>query len=437
MKPSLNAKFLVAHEIEGGKERLEAMLASLKETRQLPDALTIEGTLLDSSVNTNKWRVPESEFDSLITSLKGAPYLKDHKEEVDSVAGQVVDLWKEGGAIKFKAEVDDPGLIRKILKGRVKYSSVQVESDRLLCSKCFEDVQAGMLTADECIKKGHYYSRKDEVFSHLHKGAHEIVFKPKGKEVSAVVFPAYSVAEMGPALGFKAALDRALGDVDESRLTDNIVKEDGGATPRGDASDKRKDTEPRKEVRKMADEEKPTVLTAKDIAEAVTTSLKAYEASKLKAEEERKKEADYGSFIKGWEGALGKIKELEQSYQAGVSKLEGILKKYEDELKRKEEASDAGRKLREAKKKEQPPEEDEEKPVEAVPRKPGEEDEEDEAIKKEGKHEASAKSESITGKAVAAELKDGEMRTGLSSKLFPPWYREIAMLAKKHPRREA
>lgn len=437
MKPSLNVTYLVAHELEGAEELRKA----LKESKTIPDSIRIEGVLIDNNENLNGWRVPTSQFPAIIVSLKGAPYLKDHNESVDSIAGQVAELWQEGNTIKFKADIDDPTLIPKILRGRVKYSSIQVESDYLICSRCFEDVEGGKLTAEELISKGEYYTRKEGAFTHLHKGAHEVVLNPRGKEISAVVFPAYKIAEMKQVVGFHAALTAALvkPSDDEMRLMELRLmnnQESGGANPNTvDASDRKKISEPT-EVNKMVESEKKetNTLTADEIAKAVTYALEAHETARRKAEEETKKREDYDTFLKTWESASGKIKELEKNYEAAMGKLEATLKKFEEEAKKREDYSEAAKKLNEAKGKKDDHMDDEE--VEAVQRKPGEEDTETkEGKKKEASEVADA---TLTGKAVAGEALDkNAIRTGLNSKMFPPWYREIIAKAKKHPRTEA
>ena len=441
--PALNTRFLVAHEVVGGKTSHDNLLSAYKESGKLPDTLEIMGVLIDDSKNANNWRVPESQFDGLISSLKDAPYLKDHEERVANIAGQVTDLWRDGKLIKYKAEIDDSDLIKKILRGRVKYSSVQIDSEEICCSRCLEDVETGKLKAEDLKAKGEYYSRKEGHLKHLHAGAHEVVLNPIGKEVSAVVFPAYKSAEFGP-IGFKAALDIALFK-SESELHSSIISGGDEGVIERNASDGQIN-EPSK-VREMTEEKSDVkTLTAEDISNAVITAMRAYETERSVVAAKKKEEEDHASFMKTFETAIGKIGQLEKEYQAGQTKLEELLKKYEELGKKREEVK--------AKKKEQPPEETEEteetEEVEVEKRKPGEEDkEEGDVCPKHGvTHEDGAKheedeeggkkkaSKEITGKALTGK-EGAELRTGLTAKMFPAWYKEIIGVARKHSRKEA
>ena len=150
--------------------------------------LNIEGTAIDTSVNANKWQVPEEDLDFLLQTLRGAQLRADHAESVYMVVGKVPEATRAGKEVFFKAEVGDDKLIEKIFRGYVDHVSIQVDSDEVECSKCKRS------------------TRKDGVMVHLCPGGWEIVHKPRVRELSIVASPAYKNTVFKPA-GFAAAMD--------------------------------------------------------------------------------------------------------------------------------------------------------------------------------------------------------------------------------------
>ncbi|MEM2386092.1 MAG: hypothetical protein QXO67_03825, partial [Candidatus Bathyarchaeia archaeon] len=149
--------------------------------------INIEGVAIDSSVNKNKWQVPNEDLDYIVETLKGAQLRVDHAESALMIIGKVVDAWRDGDRVFFRAEVGDEKMIEKIVRGYVSYVSVQVDSDNVECSKCKRP------------------TRKEGMLVHLCPGAWEIVRQPKVRELSIVASPAYSTTEFKP-LGFFQAM---------------------------------------------------------------------------------------------------------------------------------------------------------------------------------------------------------------------------------------
>ncbi len=149
--------------------------------------LNIDGVAIDTSVNSNKWQVPEEDLDFLLTTLRGAQLRANHAEDVYQVIGKVPDAARVGQEVLFKGEVGDERLFDKILRGYVTHVSIQVDSDDVECSKC---------------KKP---TRKDAMLVHLCPGAWEIVHKPRVRELSIVASPAYKNTSFKPA-GFSSAM---------------------------------------------------------------------------------------------------------------------------------------------------------------------------------------------------------------------------------------
>jgi hypothetical protein len=151
--------------------------------------INIEGLAVDTSVNKNKWQVPEEDLDFFTATLKDAQLRADHAESVFMFVGKVPEARRQGQEVYFRAEVGgEEKLIDKILRGYVKYVSVQVDSDDVECCKC---------------KK---LTRKEGLLVHLCPDAWEIVHKPRVRELSIVASPAYEKTEFKP-VGFAAAMD--------------------------------------------------------------------------------------------------------------------------------------------------------------------------------------------------------------------------------------
>jgi len=149
--------------------------------------VNIEGEAIDTSVNANKWQVPEEDLDYFASTLKGAQLRIDHAESALAVIGVVPEATRRGDIVTFRAEIGDLPIIEKVLRGYLTHVSVQVDSDDVECSKCKRP------------------TRKEGMLVHLCPGAWEIVHKPKVRELSIVASPAYQKTEFKP-VGFSAGM---------------------------------------------------------------------------------------------------------------------------------------------------------------------------------------------------------------------------------------
>jgi hypothetical protein len=152
--------------------------------------LNIEGTAIDTSVNTNKWAVPEEDLDFFVETLRTAQLRVDHAESAMAVVGKVTDGRRVGNQVFFRAEVGDLPIIERVLRGYINSVSAQVDSDDVECSKCRRQ------------------TRKEGILVHLCPGAYEIVHKPRVRELSIVASPAYQTTVFKP-VGFAAAMDNS------------------------------------------------------------------------------------------------------------------------------------------------------------------------------------------------------------------------------------
>jgi len=156
--------------------------------------INIEGVAIDTSVNKNKWQVPEEDLDFFTETLKDAQLRVDHAESALMVVGKVPYARRDGQQVLFQAEVGgEEKLIDKIVRQYISNVSVQVDSEDVVCSNC---------------KK---LTRNEGVLVHLCPGAWEIVHKPRVRELSIVASPAYEKTEFKP-VGFFAAMNDAQWD---------------------------------------------------------------------------------------------------------------------------------------------------------------------------------------------------------------------------------
>jgi hypothetical protein len=198
--------------------------------------LNIEGIAIDSSVNANKWQIPDEDLDFFTQSLLGAQLRVDHAESALMVVGKVPEAKRIGNTVWFRAEVGEEKLIEKILRNYVNTVSAQVDSDDVECSKC---------------KKP---TRKEGMLVHLCPGAWEIVHKPKVRELSIVASPAYKNTEFKP-VGFYAAMndsqyDAILKNIQNSQLSEDNKDVGSRLTPQ-EPENKKNET---KEVKPLSEQ---------------------------------------------------------------------------------------------------------------------------------------------------------------------------------------
>jgi len=199
--------------------------------------INIEGVAIDTSVNANKWQVPEEDLDFFVQSLIGAQLRVDHAESALMVVGKVPEAKRMGNSVWFRAEVGEEKLIEKIIRNYVNTVSAQVDSDDVECSKC---------------KKP---TRKEGMLVHLCPGAWEIVHKPKVRELSIVASPAYKNTEFKP-VGFAAAMndsqyDAILKNIQNSQLSED--NKDVGSNREVQEPENKK-SEAKKEVKPLSEQ---------------------------------------------------------------------------------------------------------------------------------------------------------------------------------------
>jgi hypothetical protein len=196
--------------------------------------VNIEGIAIDTSVNANKWQVPEEDLDFFVESLKNAQMRVDHAESALMVVGKVAEAKRLGNQVLFRAEIGEEKLIEKILRNYVNHVSAQVDSDDVECSKC---------------KKP---TRKEGMLIHLCPGAWEIVHKPKVRELSIVASPAYQTTEFKP-VGFAAAMnDSQWNSIIKSVENSQLSKDNKDVGSKGNLQEPENKTLDAKEVKLLS-----------------------------------------------------------------------------------------------------------------------------------------------------------------------------------------
>jgi hypothetical protein len=253
--------------------------------------INIEGVAIDTSVNANKWQVPEEDLDFFVQSLIGAQLRVDHAESALMVVGKVPEAKRMGNSVWFRAEVGEEKLIEKILRNYVNTVSAQVDSDDVECSKC---------------KKP---TRKEGMLVHLCPGAWEIVHKPKVRELSIVASPAYKTTEFHP-VGFAAAMndsqyDAILKNIQNSQLSEDNKDVGSRLTPQ---EPENKKSEAKEEVKHLSEQN----------AQAKASPHQAQGVVNVAPGETAPKQVEY-------EDLMNKVQKLEKQITEGPSASDSEL----------------------------------------------------------------------------------------------------------------
>jgi len=67
--------------------------------------INIEGVAIDTSVNANKWQIPEEDLQFFVDSLLGAQLRVDHAESALMVIGKIAKTNLDGNRVLSRAEV--------------------------------------------------------------------------------------------------------------------------------------------------------------------------------------------------------------------------------------------------------------------------------------------------------------------------------------------
>jgi hypothetical protein len=296
--------------------------------------LNIEGVAVDSSVNLNKWQVPEEDLDFFVSTLIGAQLRIDHAESAMAVIGKVPDGKRLGSTVQFRAEIGDAAIIEKVIRGYLTHVSVQVDSDDVECSKCKRP------------------TRKEGVLVHLCPGAWEIVHKPKVRELSIVASPAYKNTTFAP-LGFAAAmnedqwgaiLSRVQDSTDSQLLTGN--KDVGSKGDLQEPENKTDEPKQSREVKHLSEQQTAQQEASPHTAQTVNVS----------PGETAPKQVDYAPFMKQLQDLKQQIYQAEgaeadseiDTLKKQVSKLESDLAKKATKRTLAKKVSELSKKMSEA-----------------------------------------------------------------------------------------
>jgi len=283
--------------------------------------INIEGVAIDTSVNANKWQVPSEDLDYVVNTLKGAQLRVDHAESALMVVGKVVDAWRDGDRVLFRAEVGDEKLIEKILRGYITHVSIQVDSEDVECSKCKRP------------------SRKEGLLVHLCPGAWEVVHKPTVRELSIVASPAYKTTEFQP-VGFFAAMNENQWDA----ILKHVV---GSQLPDSHGNNVGSRLKPQEPENKPANPPKSEVKPMSAKADEKASPLQAQGVVNVAPGEQAPKQVEYEDFMKQLEQLEQKIKQAPGASEAEIEALEAKVKALEAELAKRVKKSTLSKKISE------------------------------------------------------------------------------------------
>ena len=304
--------------------------------------INIEGLAVDTSVNKNKWQVPEEDLQFFTQTLQGAQLRADHAESVFMIVGKVPEAKRQGQEVFFRAEVGgEEKLIDKILRGYVKYVSVQVDSDDVECSKC------------------HKPTRNEGMLVHLCPDAWEIVHKPRVRELSIVASPAYEKTEFKP-VGFAAAMNedqiKSL-VICEGACVETACTDKGSMTCRlnsellngnKDVGSRREPQEPEKQ-QSHTREVKP--MSEQQNAQQKASPHQAQGIVNVAPGEQPAKELTYQQYIDQLTQLKQQIMQKPSASDAELNDLQSKLADVEGEVARRAKKAELGKKISELSKK--------------------------------------------------------------------------------------
>jgi hypothetical protein len=244
----------------------------------LGPSLVIKGTFIDTSVNKNGWAIDESELEKIASQLSGVQLRIDHGRSVRDIVGGFTKgiLNKEQKKIDYEAEIDDGDIIKKVLKGRVKFVSPGLTADAF-CSECGKPTRP-------------FKSCKCESY-------HEIIKNCETKEGSIISEPAFSSTKFEP-VSFSASVEKTLASQDNKKVLsgEKAKVEENKTEEKREMSAKE---EPKKEgtpAEVQATEKKPAgtdafILLGEKL-EAFTKKLEEVSAKLDSAKSERKGEEE-------------------------------------------------------------------------------------------------------------------------------------------------
>jgi len=250
------------------------------------ESLVIKGEFINTTTNKNKWSVEKTELGGIAGSLPGIPIVADHGKSVWDIVGGftkgVHDIKTD--KVLFEGEIDNPNMIRLILKERVKFISPGAEADAF-CSGCGKATKP--FKTCKC------------------EGVHDIVRNVRVKEGSIVRDPAYKTTTFEP-VTFVASVNEALasqvnkvdkGSIDDTQSSSPVktdenlgssgekIKEENKHMPKEKEKEKDKETKAEKEEEVKGTEKK---VVGKDAIIVFAEKLEEL----IKKEEELVKKVD-------------------------------------------------------------------------------------------------------------------------------------------------
>jgi len=274
-------------------------------------SLPIEGELLDTSVNKNKWQVLAEEMPSIARQVKRGVQLRvDHSNSVRDIIGATNkgEFDSKNNKVLFGAEVDDPVIARGIIKGRLGYVSIGAQADAH-CSAC--DVKYKGYKECNC------------------KAGHTIIKNVKLREVSIVSNPAYVNSKFNP-ISFVASVDKALAEIEVKNEKEEkyMVEEKTESFSAEEVKQIARDVLTNEMTKMATDMFGPMKQEVSDISKSLKVILTERTEELSKKEIEKKEEA-----AKAKEAEL--VKTILKTVMEEIAKTEKVVKELTPEEKQK------------------------------------------------------------------------------------------------------
>jgi len=118
----------------------------LKAAAGSPKRVMISGTLMNTKMNSNQWRIEAKDIDQIVTDIPNTTVDVQHSRNDWDIVGKGVEGSYEGEEIFYTNVITDPGAVEKFESGTWTSENMgispEVSFSSLECSICGEDVRS-------------------------------------------------------------------------------------------------------------------------------------------------------------------------------------------------------------------------------------------------------------------------------------------------------
>jgi len=252
------------------KAEMDASDKPFKEIWQENDEkYPIIARIVDSTVNSNRWALPENEMDSIVAQVTENQLRINHsKNEVMDIVGTFTAAERDGNSIIAKGFIVNEYVARLVHSKSVTDFSISAISDDVVCSDCSKSVKSTKLCA----------------------GAHHVLKGVQLKEISIVTEGAYANAKILPAT-FSASVDNFIDNYGQISTHEGELVAKCKSTNKV-AKDMPDDKEDKKEDEAKAQDDDGMDKEVKSLKEEVKALKAQLSKAKKASDENKEKEKD-------------------------------------------------------------------------------------------------------------------------------------------------